>query len=68
MDCKKCPIKEECDSWYNNWMKKRPATERRIFCPLIHGSMIGIINTLGAKEAIDILVSEEGKENETQEK
>jgi len=62
MDCEKCPIKEECDGWYKNWKKKRPATERIVFCPLIHGSMVGIINTLGAKEAIDILVSEEGEE------
>jgi len=58
MNCKKCPIKEECDIWFKAYKKKRPSSKRKGFCPLINGAIRGIINLLGQEETLDILLSE----------
>jgi len=58
MNCRKCPIKDECDIWFKNYKKKNPSFKRNVFCPLINSAIRGIINLLGQQETLDIILPE----------
>jgi len=61
INCKTCPIKKECDQWFNEAVKQKlfKKKEREVFCPLVHGAIIGLSAYLGQSRMLDIIIPTE---------